>query len=63
MPAIRASGRSPSRATSASRPMTMAAAPSTTALAFPAVTMPPGSKAAGRRAMLAGLGSSRMWVS
>ena len=62
-PATRASGLSPSRATSLSRPMIIAAAPSTTALALPAVTMPPGSKAGGRRAMPAGLASSRMCVS
>ncbi len=63
IPAIRASGFSPSRPTSVSRPMIIAAAPSTTALALPAVTMPPGSNAGGSRAMAAGLASSRMWVS
>ena len=62
-PAIRASGLNPSRATSLSRPMTIAAAPSTTALALPAVMMPPGSNAGGRRAIASAPASSRMWVS
>jgi hypothetical protein len=53
----------PCLAASAAVPMTIAPAPSTTALALPAVTMPPASNAAGSRAILASVTSSRMWVS
>src|SRR3972149_1321608 len=62
-PARRASGFAPCFAASFSLPITIAAAPSTTALALAAVIVPPGSNAGPSRDIFASETSSRMWGS
>jgi len=62
-PARRASGFAPCFVASFSLPITIAAAPSTTALALAAVIVPPSSNAGPSRDIFASDTSSRMWVS